>query len=131
MYDAQIRPGLMLDVIGEITRCGIEPDIWKIEGSGYPVRLRRHCPHGVPTTVAGCGAWFWGGAPMTPGSTVGCAGASVPGYSGFAIGRSIWWDALAAWHAGTMERQAAVEMIAANYRRFIDGYLKAAETSNA
>ena len=132
VYDAQIRPGLMLDVIGEIRAAGIEPDIWKIEGVDTPsdcdaiARMAR-ADHrgGVRCVVLGRGAddarvdgWLR-------------AGASVPGYSGFAIGRSIWWDALAAWHAGTMERQAAVEMIAANYRRFIDGYREAAETSNA
>ena len=47
----------------------------------------------------------------------------MPGYAGFAIGRSIWWDAVAASIKGTMLPEEAAAVIAANYRRFIDVYL--------
>jgi 5-dehydro-2-deoxygluconokinase len=50
------------------------------------------------------------------------AAAGVPGYAGFAIGRSIWWDPLKAFVDGSSERGAAAETIAANYRRFVDVY---------
>ncbi len=126
VYDAKIRPGLMLQAIEEIRGAGIEPDIWKIEGvdtsadcDAISQLARADHRHGVRCVVLGRGAddarvdgWLR-------------AGASIPGYAGFAIGRSIWWEAVAAWHAGTLDRQAAVEKIAANYRRFIDGYLGA------
>jgi myo-inositol catabolism protein IolC len=46
----------------------------------------------------------------------------VPGYIGFAIGRSIWWDPLKAFVDGASGRADAAKQIAANYRRFIDVY---------
>jgi myo-inositol catabolism protein IolC len=52
-------------------------------------------------------------------------GAGVPGYVGFAVGRTIWWDALKSWLGGDSADQAA-EQIAANYKRLIDAYAGAA-----
>ena len=31
-YDRELRPGLMIQAIGELQAAGIEPDVWKIEG---------------------------------------------------------------------------------------------------
>jgi myo-inositol catabolism protein IolC len=53
-------------------------------------------------------------------------GAGVPGYVGFAIGRTIWWDALKGYLDKSLERDDAAAEIAANYRRFIDVYTSAA-----
>jgi 5-dehydro-2-deoxygluconokinase len=48
--------------------------------------------------------------------------APVEGFVGFAIGRSIWWDALKGFLDGSIERDAAAEQIADNYLRFIKVY---------
>lgn len=48
------------------------------------------------------------------------------GYVGLAIGRTIWLDALSEHLAERLEREAAVEQIAANYRRMIEVYANAA-----
>ena len=48
--------------------------------------------------------------------------APVEGFIGFAIGRSIWWDALKGFLDGDLERSAAAEQIADNYLRFIKVY---------
>jgi len=53
-------------------------------------------------------------------------GAGVPGYIGFAIGRTIWWDPLMGYVKGTLPREDASKQIAANYRHHIDVYQKAA-----
>jgi myo-inositol catabolism protein IolC len=127
-YDRELRPDLMVRAIQEIQAAGVEPDIWKIEG----VDSRDDCVRiaaqtrqgngreGVACVVLGRGAddakvdeWLR-------------AGAGVPGYQGFAIGRSIWWDALKGYLEGSLERGAAAKAIAANYRRFIDVYEAAA-----
>jgi 5-dehydro-2-deoxygluconokinase len=50
------------------------------------------------------------------------AAAPVEGFVGFAIGRSIWWDALKGFLDGSLERAAAAEQIAENYLRFIRVY---------
>jgi len=127
VYDSRLRPMLMLDVISEIRSAGIEPDVWKIEGVDATTdcdliaRLTRADGRdGVTCVVLGRGAddtkvdaWLRAGAP-------------VAGYAGFAIGRSIWWDAVVGWHKATMTREAAVALIASNYRRFIDVYVASA-----
>ena len=40
------------------------------------------------------------------------AGSSVEGYKGFAIGRSIFWNALKSFHEGEKSREEAVSEIA-------------------
>ena len=52
--------------------------------------------------------------------------APVEGFIGFAIGRSIWWDALKGFLDGSCEREAAADQIADNYLRFIKVYDEAA-----
>src|SRR5205814_9437837 len=51
--------------------------------------------------------------------------APVDGFVGFAIGRSIWWDALKAFLGDELERDAAAAQIASNYLRFIRVYEEA------
>ena len=66
-----------------------------------------------------------GGAPPTRRSTSGCAPApGLDGYIGFAIGRSIFVEAVKAYAADPdgFDRAAAVAKISANYRRFIEVY---------
>ena len=123
-YDAELRPKLMRQAIENIQNAGIEVDIWKIEG----VDRREDAQilaeqtrsgsgrEGVVCVVLGRGAstekveeWLQAAAP-------------VEGFVGFAIGRSIWWDALKAWLADDLERDAAAAQIAENYLHFIDIY---------
>lgn len=122
-WDKQERPKLMKRAIEELQGLGVEPDIWKIEG----IDRREDCEmisataraggrDGVACVVLGRGAddaavdhWLR-------------TGSGVPGYIGFAIGRSIWWDPLKAFVDGNLGREEAAKQIAANYRRFIDVY---------
>ncbi len=126
-YDAELRPHLTLQAIDEIQQAGVEPDIWKIEGldRAESCRLlseliRREGREGIVAVVLGRGAddakvdhWLQTGAP-------------VPGYSGFAIGRSIWSNEVRAWNEGDLDQDDAIASIAANFRRFIDVYEGAA-----
>ncbi|HUA12662.1 MAG TPA: DUF2090 domain-containing protein [Solirubrobacteraceae bacterium] len=125
-YDAELRPELMRRAIAALQEAGIEADVWKIEG----VERREECEmlvaqarsggrDGVACVLLGRGAsdakvdhWLRQAAP-------------VEGFIGFAIGRSIWWDPLRAFVDGDLERAAAAERIAANYRRFIGVYEEA------
>ena len=50
--------------------------------------------------------------------------AEVPGFVGFAIGRTAFWDPLVTWRAGQTTRAQAVAAIAARYREFVDVYEK-------
>jgi myo-inositol catabolism protein IolC len=53
--------------------------------------------------------------------------APVDGFGGFAIGRTIWWEAIAAQLAGELDRAAAVATIAERYLHFVDVYRAAAQ----
>ena len=84
-------------------------------------RDRRDRPAATGATASS--AWCSAAAPTTPRSTTGCAqGAPVEGYAGFAIGRTIWWDALKGFLDGDLERDAAAQQIADNYLRFVHVY---------
>lgn len=122
-YDKEVRPGLMIAAIKELQDAGIEPDIWKIEGidkredcEAISQQVRSGGRVGVVCVVLGRGAndaavdhWLQ-------------QGAGVPGYVGFAIGRTIWWDSLKGYLDGSLDREAAASQIAQNYKRFIDVY---------
>jgi 5-dehydro-2-deoxygluconokinase len=123
-YDAELRPELMRRAIEEIQDFGIEVDIWKIEGVDAQAdaeMLAKQSRTGegrenVVCVLLGRGAsdakvdhWLREAAP-------------VDGFVGFAIGRSIWWDALKGFLDGSLPREQAVEKVADNYLRFIEVY---------
>jgi 5-dehydro-2-deoxygluconokinase len=126
-YDAELRPDLMVRAIRELQDAGIESDVWKIEGvdqradaERIAVQCRAGGREGVACVVLGRGAdndkvdrWLRSGAP-------------VDGYVGFAIGRSIWGDALKGWIDRSLSREDAASQIAVNYLRFVDIYRSAA-----
>jgi 5-dehydro-2-deoxygluconokinase len=122
-YDAELRPELMRRAIAEIQDGGIEVDVWKIEGVDQSSdcemlveQARSGGRDGVVCVVLGRGAnaekvdhWL-------------AQAASVDGFVGFAIGRSIWWDPLKAYVDGKIERLAGAREIAENYLRFVRAY---------
>jgi myo-inositol catabolism protein IolC len=126
-YDAEVRPKLMKQAIKNIQEYGIEVDVWKIEG----VDAREDAEalaeqtrsgegrEGVVCVLLGRGAsdekvdqWLRVAAP-------------VEGFVGFAIGRSIWWDALKGFLDGDLQRGAASERISDKYLRFVRVYEEA------
>src|SRR5207244_10878887 len=129
-YDAELRPDLMLRVIAELQAAGVEADVWKIEG----LDRRADCVRMVAQARAGgrdgVGCVVLGrGADEAQVDEWLRAGAGVPGYLGFAIGRSIWFDPLHGWLAGAHDRAAAVTAIADSYRRFVGVYEVAASAA--
>jgi myo-inositol catabolism protein IolC len=123
-YDAELRPELMRRAIEELQDAGVEVDVWKIEGVDaredaemLAEQTRKGSGRsGVKSVLLGRGAstdkvdhWLQQAAP-------------VEGFIGFAIGRSIWWDALKGFLDGGLERDAAAEQIAENYLRFVRVY---------
>jgi myo-inositol catabolism protein IolC len=121
-YDRELRPDLMLAAIGELQAAGVEPDIWKIEG----LDAREDCVRVATAARAGgrdnveCVVLGRGGDESKVVGWLQTA-AGVPGFVGFAVGRTIWWDPLEGWLAGTSADDTAAT-IAANYRRLVDAY---------
>ena len=50
-------------------------------------------------------------------------GAKIPGIIGFAVGRTIFWQPLADYRAGKINRKEAVEKVAQNYIEFTELWL--------
>lgn len=118
-YDRQIRPSLVLQSIRALQDAGVEPDIWKIEG----LDRREDCEKVVAT------------ARRDGRYEVGCIvlgraaddekvikwleiAASVPGFIGFAVGRTTFWNAIADLVASKLTREEAVSRIAQRYGKW-------------
>jgi myo-inositol catabolism protein IolC len=125
-YDTELRPELMRRAIEGCQNLGIEVDIWKIEGvdeQSDAAMLAEQARtgegrEGVTCVLLGRGAstekveeWLRAASP-------------VQGFIGFAIGRSIWWDALKGFLDKELDREAAAAKIADNYLHFVGVYEK-------
>jgi len=119
-YDQSMRPALMLQVISALQDAGVEPDIWKIEG----LDRREDCERVVAV------------ARRDGRDEVGCivlgrhaddekvaswlrTGASVPGFIGFAVGRTTFWDAISDYVKKRTTRREAAARIAQRYRKWV------------
>ena len=60
------------------------------------------------------------GAPAARVDTWLRVAAPTPGYVGFAVGRSLWWDEIRDLLAGRRDRDATERAIAANFRHAVD-----------
>jgi myo-inositol catabolism protein IolC len=120
-YDRELRPTLMAEAIMDLQHAGVEPDVWKIEGlerqedcEGIVAAARRGGRNRVGCIILGRGEddrkvreWL---------STA----AAVPGFIGFAVGRTSFWDPLVDWRAQKITRDAAVAEIARRYQGFVE-----------
>jgi 5-dehydro-2-deoxygluconokinase len=125
-YDLQVRPALMVQAIRELQDAGVEPDVWKVEGldrsedcQKIVTAARRAGRDKVGIIVLGrheneqhVRLWL-------------TTAAGVPGFIGFAVGRTTFWDPLVNYRAGKITRETAVAQIAASFREWVDVFEKA------
>jgi 5-dehydro-2-deoxygluconokinase len=125
-YDLQVRPGLMVQAIKELQDAGVEADVWKIEG----LDRREDCVHIVEAArrkgreKVGCIVLGRGEDDKKVREWLGIA-APVPGFIGFAVGRTSFWDPLMDMRSKKIDRGAAVAEIARRYREWVDIFEKA------
>jgi len=119
-FDRELRPGLMVQAIHQLQDAGIEADVWKIEGLdrredcvNMVTAARRGGRNQVGCIVLGRGEddkkvreWLTVAAP-------------VPGFIGFAVGRTTFWDPLVDWRQKKLTREAAVAEIARRYGEWV------------
>ena len=120
-YDLELRPRLMAQAIQELQNAQVEPDVWKIEGldrhedcERIVAAARRGGRNAVGCIILGRGEddskvreWL-------------TTAAAVPGFIGFAVGRTSFWDPLVDWRAKKITREAAVAEIARRYQEFVE-----------
>lgn len=123
-YDREIRPRLVIRIVHAMQDAGVEPDIWKIEGldsapacAEVVAAARRGGRDNVSCVVLGRGAdqaqvfeWLR-------------IAASVPGFDGFAVGRTLWEQPLRDLITGTIGRSEAVDQIAARYLKTVTAFV--------
>jgi len=126
-YDRELRADLTARAITEIGADGLRPALWKLEGPESDTDAARisTAVHAVDP-AAGC---------LVLGRGADSAGvrrwlttaARTRGFSGFAVGRTVWWDPLRSFLAGG-DREEAVDAIARNYLDLVAAYRAARST---
>ena len=116
-FDLQLRPRLMVQALQD---AGVEPDVWKVEGLDRQedaVKVvevaRRDGRDTMGLIVLGRGAaqdrvehWLK-------------TAASVPGFIGFAVGRTSFWQPLVDIEAKRISQEEAAAQIAHNFEAWI------------
>lgn len=122
-YDLQLRPKLMAQAIEQLQDAGVEPDVWKIEGldcradcEKIVVAARRNGRDKVGCIILGRGEddgkvreWL-------------TTAAAVPGFIGFAVGRTSFWDPLVNWRAKKFTREQAVRDVHRRFREWVEAF---------
>jgi 5-dehydro-2-deoxygluconokinase len=115
---APSAPDTLARALEQIYAAGVRPDWWKLPppetAEGWRLigrSIERHDPHCRGVLVLGLEA---SEARLAQGFAV---AAPHPICKGFAVGRSIFGEAAAAWFAGAMTDDAVVESVAARYAR--------------
>ena len=105
-YDSKLRPGLMVETMKQLQDAGVEPDVWKIEG----LDRRDDCERIVETVRAGgresvgCIVLGRGADEQTSAQWLKTV---VPGFIGFAVGRTDFWQPLVDWRSKGFARDCS------------------------
>lgn len=127
-YDREIRPLLTAEVIKDLQDSGIEPDVWKLEGfekvETYEKIVRAIKADGrenVNLVVLGRGAdektvdeWIETGLKEEWLEV----GPKLEGVIGFAVGRTVFWDALEKFYKGEIGKAEVIQTVSKNFQKF-------------
>lgn len=127
-FDRKMRPVLAEQVIKEFQDFGIEPDIWKLEGFdqawGYKEiikTIKRDGRANVNLIVLGRGGstedvekWLEVGER----EEIFEVGGRVEGVIGFAVGRTVFWDAINKFHKREIGKAEVIQTVSANFQKF-------------
>ena len=129
VYDTQLRPHFMVQAVEELRQAGVEPDVWKIEGLDQRADCEnmvevahRNGGQNVGLIVLGRGAsqervlhWLQ-------------TAASVPGFIGFAVGRTSFWKAVVDFEAKHLSLDAAAIQIAQHFEEWNQSFQAGRQT---
>jgi 5-dehydro-2-deoxygluconokinase len=127
-FDRKMRSVLVAEVIKDFQSFGVEPDIWKMEGfekeEDYKEIIQVIKVDGrenVNLIILGRGAreeevekWLEVGAR----EEVFEIGAKVEGVIGFAVGRTVFWQAIERFHKGEIGKAEVIETVSNNFQKF-------------
>jgi len=118
-FDKTLRPHLTIRMIKELQTAGVEPDVWKLEGfdskedyTEIVKAARENNRSSVGLVVLGRGEneekvdeWLK-------------IGKDVVGIIGFAVGRTVFWQAILDFRNSVKSREEAVTQISENFTNF-------------
>jgi 5-dehydro-2-deoxygluconokinase len=125
-FDMEVRPVKFAEAVKELHAAGVTPDVWKIEGTETK-ELMDVCSDAV----------MEGGKPNPQIVILGrgesaekvahwlTVGAKSAGVTGFAVGRTIFAEAIMKLHKGEASEEEATNEIAENYKHFISVFEEA------
>ncbi|WBB76017.1 DUF2090 domain-containing protein [Micromonospora sp. WMMD1128] len=120
VFETEVRPALIHRAMTEIAE-EVPVDVWKLEHLGAPEHYRTAA---ALAAQAGGECILLGANAPRPTLDRWLTDAADNGFTGFAIGRSIWWESLRGLLAGELTRPEAVAAVAANYRHFAGTFLR-------
>ncbi len=127
-FDRKMRPGLAAEAVKELQDFGVEPDVWKLEGfekeEDYKEiiqTIKREGRENVNLIVLGRGAreedvekWLRIGAKEEIFET----GGKVEGVIGFAVGRTVFWEAVEKFYKGEIGKAEVIKSVSDNFQNF-------------
>lgn len=128
MFDLKLRPNLAVEVIEDFQDFSIEPDVWKLEGFDQEgdykeviKAIKRDGRVNVNLVVLGRGGsvedverWLEVGEREEIFET----GGKVEGVIGFAVGRTVFWEALEKFHKREIGKAEVIQTVSANFQKF-------------
>ncbi|AKJ04754.1 5-dehydro-2-deoxygluconokinase [Archangium gephyra] len=117
-YDTELRPALLVQAMEELQAGGVEPDVWKIEGLDRPSdceNVARQARAGGREHVA-CIVLDHRTGWKRLERWLHAAG-TTPGFIGFSLGQTLWWNPLRALQEGKITAAEAAQRISENYQR--------------
>ena len=128
-FDREVRGELTVAAIREIAGGGVLPRLWKIEGPESREDATR-----IAAAVRSAGQdsaclVLGRGADLAAVRRWLAIAAATEGFTGFAVGRTIWWDALRAYTGGG-DRDTAVSAVTARYLDLVRDYLAGYRTGH-
>ena len=127
-FDRKVRPILAEQIIKDFQDFGVEPDVWKMEGfekeEDYKEiikTIKRDARVNVNLVVLGRGGsvedvekWL----EMGEREEIFEVGGKVEGVIGFAVGRTVFWEALEKFHKREIGKAEVIETVSANFQKF-------------
>lgn len=120
-FDSILRPKLTVEMIRQLQKAGVEPDVWKLEGmdeakdyAEIVKTAKRSGRKNVGIVILGRGEseekveqWLE-------------IGAKVEGVIGFAVGRTIFWNALERFKNGEIAKEEASEEVGMDFENLYE-----------
>lgn len=123
-FQEQMLPDLISKAVLSLRERGVSPDVWKLEGVNtveQAAMVSESCVSGADRDVR-CIVLGRGESADQVAVWIDAAARSG-GFDGFAIGRTIWSEAVVGLLKGTLSREAAVRMMSARFLSYVLPFL--------